>query len=73
MTELTQNPSELKAELISKFGENDVFDSDTLVENFRVMAFCAPFVSVVRKADNKPGSLEFIHRPRFYFDFREDK
>lgn len=47
----------------------DVFDSDEIREQFDVVGFAAPFMVVVRKADNARGSLMFQHSPRFYWGF----
>lgn len=49
-----------------------VWDTDELRAEFEVTGFLAPFVGVKRKADNKEGSMEFQHHPRFYFNFKED-
>jgi hypothetical protein len=46
-----------------------VWTTEELREQFTVEGFQAPFVVVVRKADNVRGSLCFTHRPRLYFGF----
>ncbi len=51
----------------------DVWDTDQLTEFFRPVGFMAPFLVVVRIADNVKGSLEFQHNPRFYFNFQPHK
>jgi hypothetical protein len=38
-----------------------------------VTGFAAPYVVVTRRADGQGGSLEFQHRPRFYFNFVPDR
>lgn len=38
-------------------------------EKYEVIAFAAPLVIVIRKSDNVKGTLQFDHRPRFYYDF----
>jgi hypothetical protein len=43
-----------------------------LTRDFEVIGFAAPFVVVVRKADDVRGSLEFTHSPRVYFGFTPD-
>jgi len=43
--------------------------TEELQRDFVVLSFQAPFVVVVRKADNVKGSLEFTHSPRKYFNF----
>ena len=48
-----------------------VYDTTQLQEEFDVLGFMAPFVSVVRKSDWRKGSMMFQHNPRFYFDFTE--
>jgi SNF2 family DNA or RNA helicase len=47
---------------------NDVFHL-----NFEVLAFCAPWTVVKRRADGVTGSLEFQHVPRLYWGFQEDR
>lgn len=49
------------------------WDTDGLRENFEVLAFAAPFVLVKRKSDGAKGTLQFVHHPRKYFGFQEDK
>ena len=49
-----------------------VWDSSELSGDFNVIGFAAPLVVVKRKSDGVPGSLEFQHRPRFYFNFQKD-
>jgi len=43
-----------------------------LARDFTVHSFLAPFVIVTRKSDGAKGSMEFVHNPRFYFNFRKD-
>lgn len=50
-----------------------VWDTSELIDDFEVVSFCAPLVSVVRRKDNTKGSMQFNHQPRFYFDFQEVK
>lgn len=45
--------------------------TDQLQEDFTVLGFAAPFVVVIRKADQVRGTLEFTHSPRVYFNFQE--
>ena len=49
-----------------------VWDPGELKQDFIVLGFLAPYVTVRRKADNALGSLEFQHHPRFYFNWMED-
>jgi hypothetical protein len=59
--------TDVRAELEAQHGE--VLDTQQMTEKYSVQGFSAPFVVVVRKEDNKRGSLEFTHMPRFYFNF----
>lgn len=52
--------------------EGQTWDTTQLQEDFEVIGFGAPFVVVKRKADGVKGTLEFTHRPRVYFNFKED-
>lgn len=67
MTEL--ETKEARAALESDVGQ--VWNTEELTEAFEVIGFAAPFVVVRRRADGVRGTLEFSHRPRFYFAFRE--
>lgn len=49
----------------------DTYDTVQMQEHFKVLAFSAPFVQVIRKSDGKLGTLEFKHSPRVYFNFQE--
>lgn len=40
-----------------------------LLAEFNVIGFQAPYVVVVRKADDTLGSMEFTHNPRLYFNW----
>ncbi len=59
-----------RQELERSYGK--VWNPKELAETFRVVGFMAPFVVVRCKSDDKTGSLEFQHFPRFYFNWRED-
>ena len=48
-----------------------VYSTNELQENFEVENFCMGFVIVERKEDNKKGYMDFTHRPRFYYGFKE--
>lgn len=63
----------MSAELQEKYGKDNVWDTDALRKDFDVIGFMAPYTVVKRKSDGIKGSLEFTHRPRFYFNFIEDK
>jgi len=56
--------------LESKHGE--VFDTSQLQQEFEVIAFLSPFVSVRRRSDNLKGSVIFQHSPRFFFQFQPE-
>jgi len=69
MAEIKANPGSREA-LEAKHGQ--VWDTSELQEDFDVLAFMAPFVIVMRKADTAKGSIEFQASPRFYFNFVAD-
>ena len=48
----------------------EVWDTTELQQDFHVKSFFAPLVIVERKSDGQKGTLDFIHRPRFYYNFR---
>jgi hypothetical protein len=48
------------------------WDTEELKREFTVIGFMAPFVLVVRKSDGVRGSMEFTHKPRYYFNFTGD-
>ena len=56
-----------------EFQHGQVWDTKELSEDFKVIGFLAPMVVVERKSDNKMGSMEFQHSPRFYYGWKEDK
>ena len=49
-----------------------VWDTSQLSTDFKVISFLAPLVMVRRKSDGIVGTLEFQHRPRYYFNFLPD-
>ena len=51
----------------------DVYDTAEMTAKFRVKHFLAPFVVVERLLDNKLGTLEFQHEPRFYYGWQPDR
>lgn len=59
-----------KEHLESLHGE--VLSTAEAVQKYEFIAFCAPFVEVRRRSDNRVGTLEFQHNPRFYFNFVEE-
>ena len=62
-----QHTDRLKAELEAKYGK--VWTTEEAKADFEFHGFCPPYVEVIRKADSVKGTLQFIHDPRFYFDF----
>jgi hypothetical protein len=61
---------DIRNQLEERYGKDNVFDTNELTEKFEVIGFLAPYVTAVRKSDNEKVTLEFMHRPRFYFDVR---
>ena len=61
-----EGPSREDMELL--YGE--VWDTTELQRDFYVKSFLAPIVIVERKSDGQKGTLDFIHPPRFYYNFR---
>jgi len=58
-----------REELEKQHGQ--VWNTKELQKDFTVQGFASPCVLVTRKSDGTKGTLEFIHQPRFYFDFVE--
>lgn len=56
-----------RAELELRVGQ--CWNTQELGRDYEVLQFRAPFVVVRRKADQKLGSLLFVHHPRYYFNF----
>jgi hypothetical protein len=56
-----------REELEKQHGQ--VWNTKELQKDFTVQGFASPCVLVIRKSDGTKGTLEFIHQPRFYFDF----
>jgi hypothetical protein len=69
LTEINAEPDSREA-LEAEHGQ--VWDTEQLRQDFDVIGFLAPLVVVRRRADRVKGSLEFQHRPRFYFNFVPD-
>lgn len=57
------------ASLESKYGR--LWTTNELTRDFEVIGFLAPFISVKHRSDGKKGSLQFQHKPRYYFNFEE--
>jgi hypothetical protein len=69
LAEINAEPGSRQA-LEAEHGQ--VWDTQELGRDFTVLGFLAPYVVVRRKSDNKRGSLEFQHHPRFYFNFQPE-
>lgn len=69
---LSEEDNERLNQLISDYGQDNVWDTQGVQRDFTINSFFAPFVTATRKADNVKGSLTFCHSPRFYFNFVED-
>lgn len=69
LAEINAEPGSREA-LIAQYGK--VWNTQELTEDFEVVGFMAPLVVVRRKSDGVKGSLEFQHRPRYYFSFTPD-
>ena len=48
----------------------DALTTEQLQEQYQVMGFGHGFCAAMRKRDGKMGSFDFIHMPRFYFNFK---
>lgn len=58
-----------RARLEARYGQ--VWSTEEVRREFKVVSFLAPYVVVERLSDGAKGSLEFQHDPRFYFNWRE--
>ncbi len=56
-----------REELEEEYGQ--VWDTQELQNDFKVLGFLAPYIACIRKSDNIKGSMEFQAFPRYYFDF----
>lgn len=57
-------------QLCVEYGEDNVWDTDSVTAFFVIEGFMAPFVVARRRSDDVRGSLQFCHSPRFYFNFK---
>lgn len=64
-----QEKTEFRAALTAQFG--DTWDTTELQRTYSVVGFGGGYCVVERKSDNKRGSLDFTHTPRFYHSFQE--
>lgn len=60
-----------KESLETTFGKGNVWTTEELCDEFEVVSFLAPIAFVRRRSDGIRGVVQFIHSPRFYFDFEE--
>ena len=49
-----------------------IWDTQEMQADFKVLGFMAPFCGVRRKSDGAKGSMQFQHAPRFFFNFQAD-
>ena len=66
--QINRNPSD-REDMEAKHGQ--VWNTKELQQDFDVLSFLAPYVTVRRKSDNQMGSLAFQHDPRFYYNFKK--
>jgi hypothetical protein len=69
LAEINAEPGSREA-LEARYGP--VWDTAQLTRAFELIGFAAPLVVVRRRSDGVTGSLEFQHRPRYYFGFVPD-
>ena len=50
-----------------------VWDTTELKRDFVVLGFLAPVVAVRRKDNGAEGTLDFLHQPRLYFNYRRSR
>lgn len=69
-------PADMAADEIAKDESKSyigpVWDTKTLQRDFEVIGFAPPYVVVIRKSDNKRGTVEFRHHPRIYFSWQPE-
>jgi hypothetical protein len=49
------------------------WSTESLVADFEVLGYAAPFVVARRRVDGVMGSLMFTHQPRVYFGWAPDE
>ena len=52
-------------------GVQDIYTTNEATAKYEFIGFMAPFALVKDKATGVKGTLEFTHRPRLYFNFKE--
>jgi hypothetical protein len=69
-TSVDPEEAQRRAELEAQYGK--VWTTKEVAEEFELIGFAAPWVTAKRKSDGQKGSLEFVHWPRFYFNWIAD-
>ena len=69
LAEINAEPGSRKA-LEAQHGQ--VWNTEELSIDFKVIGFMAPFVGVRRRSDGVRGSVMFQASPRFYFGFQPE-
>lgn len=64
-----EKKAEVRKELEAEFTE--VMNTEEATDKYEFLSFMAPFAVVKDRATGQKGMLEFIHMPRFYFNFQE--
>jgi len=67
---IVQMPAELQRR--AQRGEQ-VWNPEEFLRDYEVLGFLAPYVVVRRKSDQVKGSVQFTHKPRWYFGFEADE
>ena len=58
----------VKLNLEAQYGR--LLTTTELTSDYDVLGFMAPYVVCRRLSDGKKGTFEFLHSPRFYFNWR---
>lgn len=68
--DLTEDEKARLIELQERYGQ--VWTLAQLREEYEIIGFMAPFVVVKNRKTGEKGSMEFVHMPRFYFNYQAD-
>ena len=68
----SDNKDKERERLESIYGPGNVWDTRELSARFEVLGFMAPFCVVQDRKTGEKGSVEFIHNPRLYFNYKKD-
>ena len=52
-------------------GIQDIYTTKEATDKYEFIGFMSPFALVKDRATGVKGTLEFTHRPRLYFNFKE--